>query len=119
MLAGYKRGRWGRERRADRGRGGEEGQFNNRLKPYSAIQVQFLRRKTNRRRMLKLIVIFRIYFWFRFVFIFSHFFFLLLCFTPNRTDIHWHMQSEHFVVLFNTIHIQLDKDWISIFVLQT
>lgn len=56
--------------------------------------------------MLKLIIIFRIYF----------FFFL---FTSNRTDIHWHMQSEHFVVLFIIIHIQLNKDCISIFVLQT
>lgn len=48
--------------------------------------------------------------------LFLSFFFL---FTSNRTDIHWHMQSEHFVVLFITIQIQLNKDWISIFVLQT
>lgn len=64
-------------------------------------------KKTNRRRMLKLIIIFRIYFS------------LFFLFTSNRTDIHWHMQSEHFVVLFITIQIQLNKDWISIFVLQT
>lgn len=57
--------------------------------------------------MLRLIIIFRIYFIF------------LFWFTSKRTDIHWHMQSEHFVVLFITIQIQLNKDRISIFVLQT
>lgn len=29
------------------------------------------------------------------------------------------MQSEHFVVLFMTIQIQQNKDWISIVLLQT
>lgn len=50
-------------------------------------------------------------------FIFFPFFFFK--FTSNRTNIHWHMQSEHFVVLFMTIQIQQNKDWISIVLLQT
>ena len=50
--------------------------------------------KTNCRRMLKLIIIFQNLFLF---------FFFVRLFTSNRTDIHWHMQSEHFVVLFITI----------------
>lgn len=43
-----------------------------------------------------------------FLFLFLFFF----SFTSNRTDIHWHMQSEHFVVLFhyhpNPIEQRLD-----------
>lgn len=76
---------------ADTRRGGG-GQVNNRLKPYSVILMKsrFWKKKTNGRMMLKLIIIFRIYFSF-----------FLLLFTSNRTDIHWHMQSEHFVVLFH------------------
>lgn len=63
-------------------------QFNNRLKPYSSFQLSPGKENKPQKDA-------EAHYHFQNLFLF---FFL---FTSNRTDTHWHMQSEHFVVLFH------------------
>lgn len=65
------------------------GQFNNRLKPYSSFQLSPGEENKPQKDAEA---------HYHFQNLFLSFFFL---FTSNRTDTHWHMQSEHFVVLFH------------------